>query len=79
MLVTKILSEEEHSSSDNKNLNNQEQKENKMSTILIILLVLLVLGDLPVWPYSRSWGYGGSGLVGFLLLLVILGALFNWF
>jgi len=50
-----------------------------MSTILIILLVLLVLGALPVWPYSRSWGYSGSGLVGFLLLLVILGALFNWF
>jgi hypothetical protein len=57
----------------------QNKKENKMSTILIILLVLLVLGALPVWPYSRSWGYGGSGLVGFLLLLVILGALFNWF
>jgi hypothetical protein len=50
-----------------------------MSTILLIALVLLLLGALPVWPYSRSWGYGGSGLIGFLLLLVILGALFNWF
>ena len=50
-----------------------------MSTILIIILILLVLGALPVWPYSRSWGYGGSGIVWFLLLLLILGVLFNWF
>jgi len=38
---------------------------------LLIILVLLLLGALPVWPHSRSWGYGGSGIVGFLLLLVI--------
>lgn len=50
-----------------------------MSTILVIILVLLVLGALPVWPYSRSWGYNGSGLLGLLLVLVILGILFNWF
>ncbi len=50
-----------------------------MSTILLIILILLLLGALPVWPYSRGWGYGGSGIVGFLLLLVILGLLFNWF
>ena len=50
-----------------------------MNTILIIILVVLLLGALPVWPYSRSWGYGGSGLIGLLVLLLILGALFNWF
>jgi Protein of unknown function (DUF3309) len=50
-----------------------------MSTILLIILVLLLIGALPAWPYSRSWGYGGSGIVGFLLLLVILGLLFKWF
>ena len=50
-----------------------------MSTVLIIILVLLLLGALPVWPHSRSWGYSGSGIVGFLLLLVVLGLLFNWF
>jgi hypothetical protein len=53
--------------------------EKYMSTILLIILVLLLLGALPVWPYSRSWGYGGSGILGFLLLLVILGLLFRWF
>ena len=50
-----------------------------MSTILIIILALLVLGALPVWPYSQSWGYGGSGLLGLLLLILILGAILNWF
>ena len=50
-----------------------------MSTILLIVLILLLLGALPVWPYSRSWGYGGTGILVFLVLLVILGLLFRWF
>jgi hypothetical protein len=50
-----------------------------MGTILLIILVLLLLGALPVWPHSRSWGYGGSGLLGLLLLLVIIGLLLGWF
>ena len=50
-----------------------------MSTILLIVLILLLLGALPVWPYSRSWGYGGTGILGFLLLLFILGLLLGWF
>lgn len=49
-----------------------------LGTILLILLVLLLIGSLPVFPYSRSWGYGGSGLIGFLLLLLILALLFGW-
>lgn len=49
-----------------------------MGTILAIILVLLLLGALPVWPYSRSWGYTGSGLIGLLLLLVILALIFGW-
>lgn len=49
-----------------------------MGTILAIILVLLLLGALPVWPYSRSWGYTGSGLLGLLLLLVILALIFGW-
>lgn len=43
-----------------------------MSTILIILLVLLLIGAFPSWPYSRGWGYYPSGLLGFVLLLVII-------
>ncbi len=40
--------------------------------VLIILLVLLVIGLLPTWPYSASWGYYPSGGLGLLLLIVII-------
>jgi hypothetical protein len=46
-----------------------------MATILLIVLVLLLLGALPAWPYSRSWGYypsGGLGLVVVVLLVLLL-------
>ena len=49
-----------------------------LSTILIIILVLLLLGALPVWPYSRSWGYGGSGVLGFLVIIVIVALLLGY-
>jgi hypothetical protein len=50
-----------------------------MGTILLIILILLLLGSLPVWPYSRRWGYSGSGLLGLLLLIAIIGLLLGWF
>lgn len=40
--------------------------------ILIILLVLLLLGALPLWPYSASWGYYPSGGLGLLLVVAII-------
>lgn len=43
-----------------------------MGTILIILLILLLLGAVPSWPYSRTWGYYPSGGVGVVLLIVII-------
>lgn len=49
--------------------------EDVMSTILLIVLVLLLVGALPAWPYSRSWGYypsGGLGLVVVVLLVLLL-------
>jgi len=48
-----------------------------MGTILLVILVLMLVGVLPTWPHSRSWGYGPSGTVGLilvvLLILVLLG------
>ncbi|ESZ66567.1 DUF3309 domain-containing protein [Mesorhizobium sp. C120A] len=48
-----------------------------VSTILIIVLVLILIGAVPAWPHSRSWGYGPSGIVGavlvVLLILVLMG------
>jgi len=46
-----------------------------MGTILIIVLVLLLLGALPTWPYSGSWGYYPSGGLGLVLLIVVILAL----
>jgi Protein of unknown function (DUF3309) len=49
-----------------------------MGTILLIILILLLLGSLPVWPYSRSWRYTGSGIVGFFLLILIIALLLGY-
>lgn len=46
-----------------------------MSTVLLIILILLLVGALPTWPYSASWGYYPSGGVGLLLLIVLILAL----
>ncbi len=48
-----------------------------MPTLVWIILVLLLLGALPVYPYSASWGYYPSGGLGIVLLLVILVVLFR--
>jgi len=43
-----------------------------MSTILIIILVLVLIGALPTWGYSSGWGYGPSGIVGILLIILLI-------
>jgi Protein of unknown function (DUF3309) len=52
-----------------------ERREEMLSTILIVVLVLMVLGAIPAWPYSRSWGYFPSGLLGIVLLVFLILAL----
>lgn len=43
-----------------------------LGTILIIVLILLLLGALPRWGYSRSWGYFPSGGLGLVVVIVIV-------
>jgi low affinity Fe/Cu permease len=43
-----------------------------LSTILLIILILLLIGALPMYPYSQSWGYYPSGGIGLVLLIIIL-------
>ena len=43
-----------------------------ISTILLILLIVLLLGALPAWPHSRSWGYAPSGTLGLVVLIVVV-------
>jgi hypothetical protein len=48
-----------------------------LSTLLLIILILALIGALPTWPYSRAWGYGPSGLVGVILVVLLVMALMN--
>jgi hypothetical protein len=43
-----------------------------MGTILLIVLILILLGSVPAYPYSRNWGYGPSGLVSLLLIILLI-------
>jgi hypothetical protein len=46
-----------------------------LSTILLVVLILLLVGAIPSWPHSRSWGYGPSGILGIVLVVVLVLAL----
>jgi hypothetical protein len=41
-------------------------------TVLLVLLILFLLGSLPRWNYSRNWGYGPSGLLGIVVIILII-------
>lgn len=46
-----------------------------LSTILLVILILMVIGAMPTWPHSQSWGYypsGGLGLVAAILIVLVL-------
>lgn len=43
-----------------------------LGTILLIVLILLLVGALPSWPHSRSWGYGPSGGLGLVVVILIV-------
>jgi len=49
-------------------------KEKNMSVgmIVLIIVVLMLVGALPTWPHARSWGYGPSGIVGVILVIVLV-------
>ena len=43
-----------------------------LGTILLVVLILLLLGALPTWPHSRSWGYAPAGGLGTVLLILLI-------
>jgi hypothetical protein len=47
-----------------------------LGTILIVVLALILIGAIPTWPHSRSWGYGPSGFFGTVLVIVVV--LLRW-
>ena len=46
-----------------------------MRTILLIIVILLLIGAFPAWPYSAGWGYGPTGGLGLVLIILIILAL----
>ncbi|MCX5880610.1 MAG: DUF3309 family protein [Deltaproteobacteria bacterium] len=43
-----------------------------LGTILLVILILALLGIIPVWPHSRSWGYAPTGGVGLVLIILVV-------
>ncbi len=43
-----------------------------LSTILLVVLILMLLGSVPTWPHSRSWGYGPSGGLGLIVMILVI-------
>jgi hypothetical protein len=43
-----------------------------MSTLVLIVVILLLIGVLPSWPHSRSWGYFPSGILGIIVVVVLV-------
>lgn len=43
-----------------------------LTAILLIIVVLVLIGVFPAWPHSRGWGYGPSGLLGLILVVVLV-------
>lgn len=48
-----------------------------MGLILTLILIMLLLAAIPAYPYSRTWGYGPSGLLGALLIILVVLMLFS--
>lgn len=43
-----------------------------MGTLILLILVLILVGALPTWPHSRSWGYAPSGVMGLVVLILLV-------
>jgi hypothetical protein len=43
-----------------------------LGTILIVILILMLLGAFPAWPHSRNWGYGPSGGLGLIVVILVI-------
>jgi hypothetical protein len=43
-----------------------------LGTLLLIVLVLMLIGAIPSWPHSRSWGYGPSGGLGLIVVILVI-------
>jgi drug/metabolite transporter superfamily protein YnfA len=54
------------------NGNSSKRRSKMLGTILLVVLILLLIGALPTWPHSRSWGYAPTGGIGIVLIVLIV-------
>lgn len=43
-----------------------------LGTILLVILILMLIGVVPTWPHSRSWGYAPGGVLGVVVLVLLI-------
>jgi hypothetical protein len=43
-----------------------------VGTLLLIVLILVLVGVIPTWPHSKGWGYGPSGAVGLIVVVLLI-------
>ena len=43
-----------------------------LGTLLLIVLILMLVGVIPTWPHSRGWGYGPSGVLGVVVIIIVV-------
>lgn len=43
-----------------------------VGTLLLIVLILILIGVIPSWPHSKNWGYGPSGVLGLVVIILIV-------
>lgn len=49
-----------------------------LGTVLLIILILLLVGAFPAWPHAAEWGYGPSGVIGLILIIVLIAIILGW-
>lgn len=52
--------------------NMQKDTNMSISLLVVIILIILLIGALPTWGYSRSWGYRPTGGIGLILLIILV-------
>jgi hypothetical protein len=50
----------------------QEQEDQMLGTIVLVVLILMLFGAFPAWQHSKNWGYGPSGGLGLVLVVLIV-------
>jgi hypothetical protein len=43
-----------------------------LGTILLIILIFMLIGAIPAWPHSSNWGYGPSGGLGLVVIVLLI-------